>query len=279
MSTEIFFHANVSPTAKLASRMVHSWMTNDTAIRAIPPTTNAAATILGFENRSSSLPTVRMPTRTPMPPAPIRFENEATPSPNVCRNTTRDSVRTIPCPIWSRVMDAIGPIARGLRRRRRAPSANSTRTRRSWCRRRPGSSGFVWGLRELAMRDAIHEAASQPMPAAMTTGAVTSTTSMTRPPTKTPASNATVPPTVAREFATRRSSCGTSRGTTAAAVDRKNRFTDMMRSAPAKKGIAWSVGSKSTSPTNAAFTHGANSRILRRRHRSMKTPTNGPRIE
>ena len=46
---------------------------------AIPPTTNAAATIFGFENRSSSLPTVRMPSRTPTPPAPIRFENEATP--------------------------------------------------------------------------------------------------------------------------------------------------------------------------------------------------------
>ncbi len=99
---------------------------------------------------------------------------------------------------------------------------------------------------------------------------------MTRPPTKTPASNATVPPTVAREFATRRSSCGTSRGTTAAAVDRKNRFTDMMRSAPAKNGIAWSIGSKSTSPTSAAFTHGANSRIRRRRHRSMKTPDERP---
>ncbi len=61
-------------------------------------------------------------------------------------------MRTIPCPIWSRVMDVIGPIARGVRRRRCAPSENSTPTRRSWWRRSSGSSGFVWGLRGL--RDA-----------------------------------------------------------------------------------------------------------------------------
>ena len=56
--------------------------------------------------------------------------------------------------------------------------------------------------------------------------------SATSPPAKTPTSRATVPPTVAIEFAASRSSVGTRRGTTACAVARKNRFTDVTNSAP-----------------------------------------------
>ena len=56
--------------------------------------------------------------------------------------------------------------------------------------------------------------------------------SETSPPAKTPTSKATVPPTVAIEFAASRSSVGTRRGTTAWAVARKNRFTDVTNSAP-----------------------------------------------
>ena len=39
-----------------------------------------------------------MPRRTPIPPAPIRLENEPTPSPNRSRNTTSESVSTSPWP-------------------------------------------------------------------------------------------------------------------------------------------------------------------------------------
>ena len=53
------------------------------------------------------------------------------------------------------------------------------------------------------------------------------------PPANTPTRSATVPPTVAMEFAASRSSVGTSRGTTACAVERKNRFTEVTHRAPA----------------------------------------------
>ena len=53
------------------------------------------------------------------------------------------------------------------------------------------------------------------------------------PPANTPTSNATVPPTVATELAASRSSLGTMLGTTACAVERKNRFTEITHSAPA----------------------------------------------
>ena len=56
-------------------------------------------------------------------------------------------------------------------------------------------------------------------PAATITG-TDPAASTTFPPTNTPASKATVPPTVAIEFAISRSSVGTRRGTTATAVAR-----------------------------------------------------------
>ena len=68
--------------------------------------------------------------------------------------------------------------------------------------------------------------------AASTTIATVPNASATSPPAKTPTSRATVPPTVAIEFAASRSSVGTRRGTTAWAVARKNRFTDVTNSAP-----------------------------------------------
>ena len=97
------------------------------------------------------------------------------------------------------------------------------------------------------------------------------------PPAKAPTSVANVPPTEAIEFATRRSAVGTSRGTTALAVERKKRFAESTKSAPTKNGTANRSGSARTSHTAAARSHGARSRILQRDHRSMKTPAKGHR--
>ena len=69
------------------------------------------------------------------------------------------------------------------------------------------------------MRVAISEPTSHIAPAATITGTLPNT-SETHPPTNTPARSATVPPTVAIEFAMSRSSVGTRRGTTAWAVAR-----------------------------------------------------------
>ena len=96
------------------------------------------------------------------------------------------------------------------------------------------------------------------------------------PPTKAPTSDASVPPTVAIEFANSRSSAGTSRGTTADAAASWNRLIDRIASAPMKKGTGSRSGSNRSSGTNATFSTGAIVRIRRRDHRSMKTPTNGP---
>ena len=71
-----------------------------------------------------------MPSSTPTPPAPITLEYEPTPSLNCSRNTTAATVRMIPCPIESIEIEVIGPIARGVRTSVRAPSVNSTITRR-----------------------------------------------------------------------------------------------------------------------------------------------------
>ena len=80
--------------------------------------------------RSSSHPTVTIPISTPTPPAPTRLEYEPTPSLNCSLNTTAATVRMIPCPIESIEIEVMGPIARGVRRSVRAPSVNSTITRR-----------------------------------------------------------------------------------------------------------------------------------------------------
>ena len=131
MSIGIFFHANVNPTAKLASSTVVPVIANETASMTSPPTKNAPATIRSFVKRSSRAPTVRIPRSTPIPPAPIRLENEPTPSPNRSRNTTSESVSTRPWPSWSSEIDVIGPMALGVRKRRSIPSTNSAPTRRS----------------------------------------------------------------------------------------------------------------------------------------------------
>ena len=78
---------------------------------------------------------------------------------------------------------------------------------------------------------AIHDVATH-IAAATETIAPVANASAASPPAKTPTNRATVPPTVAIEFAASRSSVGTSLGTTAWAVARKNRFTDITNSAP-----------------------------------------------
>jgi hypothetical protein len=67
--------------------------------------------------------------------------------------------------------------------------------------------------------EAIADATSHIAAARATTGPL-SVRSASHPPAKTPASSATVPPTVAIEFAISRSSVGTSLGTTVTAVAR-----------------------------------------------------------
>ena len=207
----------MSPTAKLATSTDTPVMYSDTAINTRPPARKAPATMRSFENRSSSVPTVRMPRSTPTPPAPMRFENEPTPCSKRSRNTTRESTRTIPWPIWSSVIETMGPMALGVWTRCPNPSENSRSTRRtssltgacgSWC----GTSGDV-------ILVATTDASSHMTPEATMTGTEPAA-STTFPPTNTPASSATVPPTVAIEFAMRRSSVGTRRGTTATAVAR-----------------------------------------------------------
>ena len=79
-------------------------------------------TIVGFENRSSSLPDREDADQDAHPAGPDRgSRTRRRPRRTACRKTTRDSVRTMPCPIWSRVMDVIGPIARRVRRSVREP--------------------------------------------------------------------------------------------------------------------------------------------------------------
>ena len=82
------------------------------------------------------------------------------------------------------------------------------------------------------MREARSDVRSHASAAAVTM-AVLPHASAASPPANTPTSSATVPPTVAAEFAANRSSVGTRRGTTAWAVDRKNRFTEVTQRAPA----------------------------------------------
>ena len=160
-----------------------------------------------------------MPRSTPSPPAPIRLENDPTPSSKRSRNTNSESTSTIPCPTWSSVIDVIGPMARGVRASRVMPSANSRTTRRSSS---PiGVSGTWWGSNGLRILVAIIEATSHSTPARAIAGApFPPARSTIHPPTNTPRSRATVPPTVAIEFAISRSSVGTRRGTTATAVAR-----------------------------------------------------------
>ncbi len=68
--------------------------------------------------------------------------------------------------------------------------------------------------------DAIAEATSHCAAASAITSVSSPVRSTSHPPTNTPASSATVPPTIEIEFAIRRSSSGTSRGTITTAVAR-----------------------------------------------------------
>ena len=125
----------------------------------------------------------------------------------------------MPWPTWSSVIDVIGPRARGVRTRRVIPSPNSRTTRRSSSR--TGASGTWWGSSGLRILVATSEAMSHSTPARAIAGApFPPARSTIHPPTNTPRSRATVPPTVAIEFAISRSSVGTRRGTTATAVAR-----------------------------------------------------------
>ncbi len=82
------------------------------------------------------------------------------------------------------------------------------------------------------MREATADVVTHITAAAVTIHVLPKASEMS-PPAKTPTSNATVPPTVATPLATNRSSVGTNRGTTACAVARKNRFTDVTKRAAA----------------------------------------------
>ena len=196
--------------------------------RATAPTRNAAATMRSLLHRSSRVPTVAIPARTPTPPAPIRFEYDPTPSWNWSRNTTAATVRMMPCPIESIEIEVIGPIARGVRTSVVTPSANCAATRWSWRRSSSGASGIVIGARFDRRRVAIHDDASHPHAAASTTGPPPSASA-----TKKPVSSESVPPMVASEFAISRSSLGTSRGTTAEAAEREKRLIEITARAPA----------------------------------------------
>ena len=138
----------------------------------------------------------------------------------------------IPWPIWSTVIDATGPIACGVRNIVEAPSHVSRATRLIAWRSSSGASGRVIGARSEPIRFAISEATSHASVAIKITLA-DPTMSSIRPPTNTPISSASVPPTVAIEFAISRSSAGTSRGTTAEAAASWNRLIDSTASTPA----------------------------------------------
>ena len=183
----------------------------------------------------------------------------------------------IPWPIWSTVIEATGPIACGVRTMVEAPSHVSATIRLIACRRSSGDSGSVMGARSDWILPATREAASQASVAIRIT-LTSPIVSATLPPRNTPTSSASVPPTVAIEFAISRSSAGTSRGTTAEAAASWNRLIDRTASAPAKNRILVGQcrGSNRISGTNAIFSSGAIVRILRRDHRSMNTPTKGP---
>ena len=127
----------------------------------------------------------------------------------------------------------IGPIARGVRTMWRIPSreldphpAELVAEELGRLRAADGAAGRC-GSSTRSPEATSHAAAATVTIAALPNASETS------PPAKTPTSSATVPPTVATEFAARRSSVGTSRGTTACAVARKNRFTEVTHSAPA----------------------------------------------
>ena len=237
MSTEIFFQANVvDREAREQDAPVRE--ANETATSTRPPTTNPAATMRGFVNRSSSFPTVRIPTRTPIPPAPIRFENDATPSriddgtrrartpddplPDLVDRDRRDRAERAGCgaaaarrPRTRRRRDAAGG---GGARDPRASCAASARsgsarrsTKRSASRRprrpRPAGSARPPGTRCRRRRSRDRR--------------------RRRPPAARPC------PDRGQRVRDEEVLVRTTRGTIAAAVERKKRFTDRTRSAPA----------------------------------------------
>ena len=129
------------------------------------------------------------------------------------------------------MIDATGPIACGVRTIVEAPSHVSATMRLIAWLSSSGDSGKVIGARSERILPATRDATSQAN-VAMSSTLTSPIVSATLPPRNTPTRSASVPPTVAIEFAIRRSSAGTRRGTTAEAAASWNRLIDRTPSAP-----------------------------------------------